>query len=344
MLVREAKRAAEDWVRCEGSSLPRLLGVYLAGSVTTLTDGLPLPESSDVDITVVMDEPPERKIGKFRFRGVLLEVSCETPARIRTPEAVLGNPHLAGAIRGMQIVADPTGHLGWLRNEVAGRYACRRWVRQRCREATAMAAGRLQTLDGSGPMHDRVTSWLFGTSLTALILLLAGLRPPTVRRRYVEARELLCNHGRLDFHEELLQLLGCSDWSRSQTEGHLHAVSEAFDGAKGLPKGEFPFGADISEAARPVAIDGSRELIEQGFHREAVFWLLATYSRCQWIFHFNASNQAGDRLQQGYLSILADLGIGDIADLDSRCNQVLEYLPQVTNVAEEVMAATPEIE
>ena len=344
VLVGEAKLAAEEWVRSEGSRLPGLLGAFLAGSVTTLPDGKPLPESSDVDITVVMEEPPPVKTGKFRFRGALLEVSYEALERIRTPEAVLGDPHLAGGIRGMHIVADPSGRLRRLQDGVARKYACRWWVRQRCRTASATATGRLQPLDGLAPLHERVTAWLFGTSLTALILLLAGLRPPTVRRRYAVVRDVLHEYGRPDFHEELLQLLGCSDWSRSQAERHLGAVANAFDRAKCLPKGEFPFAADISDAARPVAIDGSRELIERGFHREAVFWMVATFSRCQWILHFNGSNENGDRHLQGFLSMLSDLGISATADLETRCKRVLAFLPRVNEMGDAIMAATPEIE
>ncbi len=344
VLVREAKLAAEEWVRCEGSRLPGMLGAFLAGSVTALPDGMPLPKSSDVDITVVMEEPRPVKAGKFRFRGVLLEVLYEAVERIRTPEAVLGDPHLAGGIRGMQIVADPSERLRRLQGEVSGKYACRRWVRQRCRTASATAAERLRPLDGSAPLHDRVTAWLFGTSLTALIVLLAGLRPPTVRRRYAVVRDVLHECGRPDFHEALLQLLGCSDWSRSQAERHLHAVANAFDHAKCLPKGAFPFAADISNAARPVAIDGSRELIERGFHREAVFWMVATYSRCQWILHFNGLSEKRDRHRQGFLSMLSDLGISATADLETRRKHALRFLPRVLEMGDAVMAATPEIE
>ena len=69
MLVKQAKMAAEEWVHQEGSKLPGLKGAYLAGSVTTLADKAHLPETSDVDVTIVMEDPPARKPGKFRYRG-----------------------------------------------------------------------------------------------------------------------------------------------------------------------------------------------------------------------------------------------------------------------------------
>ena len=344
MLVRQAKSVAEEWVHHEGSKLAGLRGAYLVGSVTTLPDWAHLPETSDVDVTVVMEDPPSKKLGKFKYQDLLLEVSFEERDTIQSAENVLGHPHLAGGIRSMHIIVDPTGHLGRLQEEVASRYSCRRWVGQRCQEATAKAEGMLQSLEESAPLHGQVTAWLFGTSLTTLILLVAGLRAPTVRRRYVEARELLVEHGRPDFYEELLKLLGCCNWSRSQAEGHLAAVAAAFDQAKCLRKGEFPYAADISDAARPVAIDGSRALIEQGLHREAVYWMVATFSRCCWIFHFNGSNVIGDRFLQSYQSMLGDLGINLFADLKARSSQVRKFLPRVTEVAEAIMAATPEIE
>lgn len=344
MLIREAKLAAEEWVRREGSKLPGLEGAFLAGSVTTLPDSMTMPGSSDVDITVVLAEPPAVKLGKFRYRDALLEVSYGTPERLSSAESVLGDPHLAGGIRAMHILSDPSGKLSRLQSEVAGKYTCRRWIRQRCRAACATAAARLQPLDASAALHDRVTAWLFGTSLTALVLLLAGLRAPTVRRRYVEVHGLLLELGRADFHEELLDHLGCAGWSRNQAGRHLEAVAYAFEHAIGLPKGEFAFAADISDPARPVAIGGSRELIGQGYHREAVFWLVATYSRCQWIFDFNGCDGGGERFGQGYRSMLGDLGIWSGADLEGRCRQVLAFLPRVMEMAEVVMDASAGIE
>jgi len=124
----------------------------------------------------------------------------------------------------------------------------------------------------------------------------------------------------------------------------LEAVSFAFERAKCLPKGDFPYAGDISAAARGVAIGGSRELIKLGRHREAVFWMVATYSRCQWILDSSGCHDGRDRLQRGYLSMLNDLGIASATDLEARCRQVLAFLPRVMEVAEAVMDKTPEIE
>jgi hypothetical protein len=344
VLVSQAKEVAEHWVRSEGSKMPGWRGAYLVGSVTTLPDWAAVPETSDVDVTVVLDEARAQKLGKLMYQGLLLEVSFVQWDEIQSYETILGESQMAGAYQAAHILADPTGHLTRLQEEVASQFARRAWVRQRCLHARDKVLGCLHSLDESAPLHAQVNAWLFGTSLTTLILTVAALQAPTVRRRYVEVRELLAKHGRLDFYQELLQLLGCSGWSRGQTTRHLAAVAAAFDEAKSLPKGDFRFAADISYPARAVAVGGSRTLIEQGLHREAVFWMVATYSRCQWIFYYNAADEAGVRFLPGFQSMLGDLGIGSFADLQYRSGQVIDFLPRIAAMAEAIMAATPEIE
>jgi hypothetical protein len=116
-----------------------------------------------------------------------------------------------------------------------------------------------------------VTAWLFPTSLTAVVPMVAALRTPTVRLRYLAARELL----RPSTYERLLELLGCATVDRDVVAGHLERLTDAFDrAAADEPSPE------ISPVARPVAIGGSRELVQRGDHREAVFWIVATWARC----------------------------------------------------------------
>ncbi len=148
-------------------------------------------------------------------------------------------------------------------------------------------------------------------------------------------------HGQSKLYEELLELLGCARLTRARTEHHLAALTEAFDATKTLDATPFFFAADISEAGRPIAIDGSRELIERGQHREAVFWLVATWSRCLKVLEQDAPQE---RFTHGYRALLADLGIRSLADMERRSQQVREILPRVLQVAEAIMAATPEVE
>jgi hypothetical protein len=339
VLVKEAKDAARRWVLEEASGTPGFTGAFFHGSTNWLSDDVPLPATSDVDVMVVLDDPdPPLKPGKFIYDEVLLEVSYLARDQLQSPELILGQYHLAGSFHTPSIILDPSGNLTRLQTAVSRDYAKRQWVYRRCQHAQDKILGGF-ALNESDPFPDQVVAWLFPAGIMTHLLLVAGLKNPTVRRRYVAARELLADYGRLDFHEFLLELLGCARLSAARVEQHLGALAEAFDAAKAAIVTPFFFAADISDIARPVAIDGSGELIARGEHREAIFWMVATYSRCQKVFHHDAPLAVGEQFAHGYGELLADLGIASFTDLQQRRDQVRHALPAVWEVAEAIMAA-----
>jgi hypothetical protein len=345
MLVSQAKSIAREWVAQEAAQAPGFCGAFFHGSVNWLADEDTLPPVSDVDVMVVMEgSVPLDKLGKLFYRGVLIEVSYLPEEQLRTAEQVLGLPHLAGSLRVGSLIADPTGRLSALEAAVSKDYAKRRWVIRRCSTAREKVLANLSGLDEAAPLHHQVNHWLFGAGVTTYILLAAGLENPTVRKRYLAVRELLARCGRLDFYESLLEMLGCEMMSQALAREHLDALAVAFDAASAAIHTPVPFAADISELARPVAIDGSRELIERGDQREAVFWMLVTYTRCQEVLYHDSPEDVQARLTPGYLAFLADLGIHSFDDLARRCREVEEALPRVWEEAEAIMAANPQIE
>jgi len=213
-----------------------------------------------------------------------------------------------------------------------------------CEHARRRVLEHLRSSTKSAPLHDQVTAWLFGTGVTTHVLLVAGLRNPTVRARYVAARDLLLDYGRPEFHETLLTLLGCAGMRRERVEQHLAALATVFDAAASVIRTPFPFASDLTDAARPIAIDGSRDLIERGLHREAVFWIVATYSRCQLVLHHDAPREMEEEFSPGYRELLADLGVASSADLQRRSQEVEEFLPRLWQEAEAIMAANSSIE
>ena len=141
--------------------------------------------------------------------------------------------------------------------------------------------GFLKRVDESALCLDQVTCLLFGTAGPCHILLTAALQNPTVRRRSLETRTLLDGYGHLDLYESLLKLQGSARMGKLRVEYRLAAVTEIFDFAKEIITPSHRFASDISEVGRPISIGGSREFIDDGYHREAVYWIVATYSRCR---------------------------------------------------------------
>lgn len=341
--VGQAKQVARDWVRHEAPAIAGFQGAFVHGSVNWLPDAAVLPVTSDLDIMVLLDvtETPA-KLGKFMYRGVLLEVSNLAADELSSAEQVLAAYQLAPSFQRATILADPAGFLGSLQREVARQFAWRYWVERRCDAACANVLRHLDGLATAITFSWQATAWLFGTGVTCHVLLAAGLRNPTVRRRYLDVRELLREYGRMDEYATLLDLLGCTDMSQERAAHHLRQLAGAFDAASAAITSPFFFATDLSPAARSVAIDGSQEMIAAADQREAMFWLTATYARCMFVFERDAP-ALDERYRPGFLELLADLGIADVADLRRRSEQVKSLLPHIRALADEIMDATPEI-
>ena len=345
MIVKDAKDVARQWVIEEACKLPGFYGAFHHGSTNWLLDNTALPATSDVDVMVVIADAnlPDR-LGMFNYRDVILDVTYVPSDRLQSPDMVLGDYHMAGHFRTPNIILDPSGQLTRLQATVSRDYAKRQWVYTRCRDTKNKILRYLDGVNEAELFHDQVTCWLFATGITTHMLLVAGLKSPTVRRRYLATRELLADYGYLDFYGTLLEMLGCARMGRGHVEHHLAVLTEAFDAAKAQVKTPYRFASYISDVARSFSIDGSRELIEQGYHRETLFWIIATYSRCQTILHHDASVETQEKYSRGYRQLLGDLGITSFADLQQRGEQVKGLLPRVWQVTEAIIGANQEIE
>jgi hypothetical protein len=165
-----------------------------------------------------------------------------------------------------------------------------------------------------------------------------------VRARYIAVRELLADYGRLEFQDALLDLLGCSQISRGRVDQHLATLTHIFDAAKEAIRTPFPFASDIGESARPIAIDASLELIERGHHREAMFWIAVTHSRCHKILSRDGSEEMKQSFSNSYRDLVSDLGVPSFTEIRQRCAEIERVLPRVCKVAEAIMSANPGIE
>jgi hypothetical protein len=344
MKIGFAREAASAWIADHAGREDGFRGAYFSGSTIGLPDDAELPASSDIDVMIVtaQDAPP-LKPGKFLHRGALLEVSFLPWNQLAAAEDVLASYHLANSFRTDTIIADPTGHLRELQKEVSRRFAEREWVRRRCANARQKIENGLRAIDLSAPLHDLVLSWLFPTGVTAHVLLVAALRNPTVRRRYLAAREVLGEYGRDSLYPDLMGLLGCAHWTPERAEHHLDALARTFDAAQAVARTPFPFRSDISAAARPVAIDGSRELIRSGFHLEAVFWIVATFARCHKILAADAPAEMRLALAPAFEAVVADLGLASAGDFARRAEKVAAFLPSLWETAEAILSANPDI-
>ncbi|MFJ9746569.1 hypothetical protein [Streptomyces chartreusis] len=339
MKIDEARAAARDWVHQVGRGTEGYLGAYLSGSTTALPGDSELPVGTDVDIMLVTRQPPSGlKLGKFLHNDALLEVTYLAHEAIAPVDRALENHHLAhGLDRGL-ILDDPTGELRRLHQGVAARFAEPDQVRRRCAGLRDKIDNALGTLAAREPWYDQVTNWLFPTGITTHVLLVAGLRNPTVRLRYLRARQLLTELGLADHYPALLRQLGCEELTGLRAAHHVDRLAVTFDATAEVARTPFFFSSDITPAARPISIDASRELVRRGDQREIVFWLVATFARCHKILAADAP-ALHEELTPAFSDLLVDLGIRDSEDLRRRGQSTREYLPELWKVTEDVLAA-----
>jgi len=345
MTVKQAREAARQWMVDEASCIPGFCGAYTAGSTNWLPDDANLTTASDLDIMVVLaDQNQAKRREKFIYHNTLLEVSYLQSDQFQSPDQILSDYHLAPSFRTTKIMLDPLGHLTQLLAAVSRDYAKRQWVRQRCANARDKIMGHLRSINEEAALHDQVITCLFAAGITTHVLLVAGLKNPTVRARYVAARELLDEYGHVEFHETMLELLGSAGISPGRVNQHIATLTEIFDAAKRAIKTPVPFVSDLSDSARPIAIDGGLELIGRGYHREAMFWVGVTHSRCQKVLSCDAPEDLTQSFRDSYQELVGDLGVPTFAEVQRRLAEIERILPQVCDLGEGIIAANYEIE
>ncbi|MFC5651945.1 hypothetical protein ACFPYJ_23060 [Paenibacillus solisilvae] len=344
MKVGSARSAAAEWVTHHASREAGFQGAYFSGSTIGLPDDAEMSAASDIDVVIVIaDDEPPLKLGKFIYRDTLVEATYLSMSQLASVEEVLTSYHLAGSFRVNTIIADPTGYLQSLQTQVARQFADLEWVRRRCENVRLKIENGLRAIDTSAPLHDLVNSWLFPTGVTTHVLLVAALRNPTVRLRYLAARDVLKEYGHDALYLDLLKLLGCANLNPQRVEYHLNALSRTFDAAAAAAKTPFFFSTDITAAARPVAIDGSRDLIQSGCHREAIFWIIATFARCHKILAADAPADLQHSLTPAFEEAIADLGITSADTLTHRAEEVIQFLPRLWETTESILFSNPSI-
>ena len=86
------------------------------------------------------------------------------------------------------------------------------------------------------------------------------------------------------------------------------------------------------------------ELIERGYHREAMFWIAVTHSRCHKVLSRVAPEEMKQSFRNSYRDLGSDLGVPSFTEIRQRCAEIERVLPRVWEVAETIMSANPGIE
>lgn len=292
--VAEIITIVREWVDLHASHLPDFAGAYLWGGITALPPDAPFPLYRDVDVHIVVTSGADDKTREILYRGLMLEVDTAKLEAHQNAEAVLADPSHGPNMATAQILADPTGLLTQLQQAVAADYGRRRWIRARSEAEKVSVEQQIAAMrQVSDPTDGQAPLWPVWGLLNALsgLLAVAQLKRPTTRRTLSLLGDLLDDQGRSDLHEVALTVWGSAHMTRADVQAMLAQSVVAFDRAVEVFQTPTPFGFTIRAHLRPYLIEATQEMIDEGNHREATFWIMTLVTECYLVLQ----NDAPDR-------------------------------------------------
>src|SRR5947208_5283032 len=158
--VREVVEIVQEWVDLHARHLPDFAGAYLWAGITALPPDAPFPLYRDVDVVVVLPEGAQDDTVEVFYRGVMLEVISIDLKAHQDAEAILSNPSHGPNMATTRILADPTGILTPLQQQVAAEYGRRRWIEARCEKEKDSAEKHLAAMRSASTPQERLdTVW-----------------------------------------------------------------------------------------------------------------------------------------------------------------------------------------
>lgn len=133
------------------------------------------------------------------------------------------------------------------------------------RQTGLAALGQEQTLVGF-----QVSLVTFLVGLTELCAS-ATLTPPTHRRCLVVMRQALEGYGQSALAERLLAIIGFAHMTPAAVAAYLQECAVTFDRAVQIVRTPVIYKFKLQPHVRPYIVEGAQAMIDEGFHREAMY-------------------------------------------------------------------------
>jgi len=345
MPTRQVIERTKEWVRIQAERFPGFLGAHLMGGITSMAASDPFPTYRDVDLHIILkddtDIPGEN--AEVLYKELMIEAGFRRQTDYSTPEVVLANPVIASHMAMPSILSDPNGFLTRLHEVVAREYARRKWVQARCEAEKREAFGMLEH---AAHLPDPISAFglqgYAGVYVSA-VLSLASLKAITGRRSYVQMRHILESWGRTDLYERLLKVVGRAQTSREQAERYLQDAAEAFDLAVKVKRTPHIFGHKMHAHLRPYLVEGSREMMDEGYCCEAMEWTMAFYSNSIQIIQIDAPSQLTPSMQAKFDECMSQFGLDGAVPWEERIARANALFREIFMLADEIIACNPAI-
>jgi hypothetical protein len=352
----QVKHKAGEWVTANRSHWLGLRAAHLVGGITTMPDGAPFPAYKDVDIHLIFDagSPMLESHGPFinilevPYDGLILEAGLKPVTDYRSAEAVLANPEIAHHLTVDSVLYDPDGMLAGLRPVVTREYARRKWVLARIEYERNGLRGVLDNVLPMARASYGIAGELniLGYTLTYLSALfsVATLRSPTTgSRALLRIRDVVAEVGRSDLYEETLSILGLQHVDPAGVTQRLQEAGDAFDLAVQVRRTPTPFQHKLNPHQRGYFIDACRSLIDEGYYREAMGWLMPFGLSCVAVILADGPEAEKPKYAALLDRLLRDLGFDTPAAVDVAVERMRRLCDQCLALAGYIVATYPAI-
>ena len=332
--VDDVVAVVREWVELHARHLPDFAGAYLWGGITAMSGDRPFHLYRDVDVVVVFAHDVDDTTIEVLYRGVMLEVIHQSLDSHHDVEAVLASPSRAPNIATTQILADPTDILTPLQNAVVTEYRRRRWIQARCDREKATADEQIEAMHGVTDPRDGL--WLMWTLLNALsgLLAVAQLDRPTTRRTLTLLGDLLDAQGRSDLREEALRLWGAAHLTRTEVQALLEESLVVFDRSVEVYQTPTPYGFTLQSYLRPYLADATQELIDEGHHREATFWIITIVTESYAVLQNDAPDAEKSHFAAQLQKLYETFGYTSMEAWRERVASAVRFTQQVYAIAD----------
>lgn len=361
MKVSQAKEIAQNWVKHRITQLPNVSHAFFIASIMTREEEDELPTTSDVDIRIVVDQdiPPEliTLTGElchkyYHIQNVRLDVSYMSKNSLdKLSSNILGHT-MATSFRKPNAIYDPNEQLDKMHQEVSVHYRDDKWVRQRCRKTREIAYSWFDQAENSllhnhGWPNKRIerVSWLYMGATPPIVQIpcVANLQGITSHKCLVRSWNTLYQYGYPGAYQDILKILGLTKFKKSEVEASLNDLHAALKYARSVHKTRYYGDHNLHISHEPIVIEGPRNLIQNGFHREAMYFIAGIRNWIQNTMENDGTEPEKSHFDNTYSKMLTSIGIINERDIDDRYNDLKQYIPKMMDVANHIIEKNPDI-
>ena len=330
MQARQAIASIQEWIEHQAHEFTGFRAAHLMGGILTLPPEGVFQTYRGIDLNIISRDVSATTSHSATYHDLIIEYTIISADHYRTSLHVLENPHLATNLARGGILADPHGILTPLQPIVAALHSQYSWVKARCNRHLQRVERALEQLRHAASPHEAF--WPLGCVGVGLSSLLAEstLQAPLRRRSLVLQRKLLAQHGRIELHNAIMEILGWSRFRWHDVEWYASRCATAFDYAVRMFNPPIPF----QQHRRPYVVAGAQEMIEQDYFKEAMFWI----SRFLWMANATIQQHApvANRpfLQAPLDRLVGTMGLYARADIARRVTMIEAVIPVVVAMSE----------